>query len=58
VSGGGAPSRQRKGGLAAKPSALGDFCNFSIKIITHFFAYFVQNRHFKAIINLSIEKHL
>jgi len=27
--------------------ALGDFCNFSIKI-THFYAYFGQNSYFKA----------
>jgi len=46
------------GGLGAKPStaggwgsggkALGNFCNFLIKI-THFYAYFVKNRYFKAI---------
>jgi len=29
-------------------AALGDFCNFSIKI-THFYAYFRQNSYFKAI---------
>jgi len=38
---GGAPSRRKQDGLGAEPLALGDFCNFSIKI-THFYAYFGQ----------------
>jgi len=35
-------------GLGALHQALGNFCNFSIKI-THIFAYFGQNNYFKAI---------
>jgi len=34
--------------MGEKPSALGDFCNFSTKL-THFYAYFGQNSYFKAI---------
>jgi len=30
------------GHLGVKPPALGDFCNFSIKM-THFYAHFGQN---------------
>jgi len=35
-------------GMGAKPPALGNFCNFSIKI-TQLYAYFGQNRFFKTI---------
>jgi len=41
---GGAPSRGKPSGVWA----LGDFCNFSVKI-THFYAHFGQNSYFKAI---------
>jgi len=34
--------------LGEKPTALSDFCNFSIKL-THFYSYFSQNSYFKAI---------
>jgi len=43
-----ASNRRRQGDLGAEPPALGDFCNFSIKI-TYFYAYFGQNSYFKAI---------
>jgi len=43
-----ASSRRRQEDLGEKPSTLGDFCNFSIKI-TQFYAYFDQIRYFKAI---------
>jgi len=33
-------------GLEEKPSALGDFCNFSIKT-TQFYVYFGQNSYMK-----------
>jgi len=39
-----------RGRAGRKVPALGDFCNFSIKI-THFYAYFGQNGYFKAIIH-------
>jgi len=34
--------------MGAEPPVLGYFCNFSMKI-THFYAYFSQSSHFKAI---------
>jgi len=40
--------QEANGGLGAKPPALADFCNFSIKI-TLFYAYFSQNSYFKII---------
>jgi len=43
-----ASSRQRQGGVGAKPPALGDFCNFSLKI-THFYAYVGLSNYFKSI---------
>jgi len=42
------PAAEAIGCLEAKPPALGDFCNFSIKI-TLFYAYFGLNSYFKAI---------
>jgi len=42
------PSRRRQDDLGAKLTALGDFCNFLIKI-TQFYAYFGQKIYFKAI---------
>jgi len=43
------PASKGKGGLAGgKAPALGEFCNFSIKI-THFYAYFGLNSYFKAV---------
>jgi len=47
-SGGKAPSRRRQRGLGVESPALGEFCNFSIKL-THFYAYIGQNSYFKAI---------
>jgi len=37
-------------GVWGKPPALGDFCNFLIKI-TNFYANLGQNSYFKAIFN-------
>jgi len=34
-------------GAKPRPSVLGNFCKFSLKI-THFYAYFGQNSYFKA----------
>jgi len=41
----------KQGGLGAKASALVDFCNFSTKI-THFYAYFGQNKHLENSLNV------
>jgi len=39
------------GGGGGAPPALGDFCTFVIKI-TYFYAYFGQNKYFKATTHL------
>jgi len=45
------PEARRSGnGAPALGDFCGDFCNFLIKI-TYFYAYFGQNRYFKAIIH-------
>jgi len=44
---GASPPEARRSGNGAP--ALGDFCNFLIKI-TYFYAYFGQNTYFKAIL--------